>query len=466
MTPHRPAGMGPAALGAAPQPRAPAAVAAHLRLAFALMVALIVSLQFGPFIGLLGYRLTGSTAFTLAGGARDALVLMLVGVALLTLLMSPTPWRLLPSARWALLLVLVYTAFALASPEHPLIVALNLRRMALVPLLFVALTVLPWTLAQLQALMALVLASSVVVALFGLFERFAPPTLWTSVLDVVAYTGANPLDPWGSMAFESSGRYHSWDLEPATGLVLRRLVSTYLEPTTLAPTLALAMLLALAAGARRRQRAALLDSPGWATRVGALPLLFMLAGVLTVSKLVVLFLLVLMLWWLFGRPRPWQVLWLTFAGIGAALVLEHLGYSDGPFAHADGLASAARYMAEGHLLGEGLGAAGNYTYADTDVGAESGLGNGLVQVGLAALLPLVWVRAIALDAQRVATLRRDPGGPWLATWLLFWLLTYLLSASSLGVGGNALGFATLALYLHPAWGATAVGGRRPGGGRA
>jgi hypothetical protein len=34
------------------------------------------------------------------------------------------------------------------------------------------------------------------------------------------------------------------------------------------------------------------------------------------------------------------------------------------------------------------------------------------------------------------------------------------------VGGNALGFATLALYLHPAWGATAVGGSRPGGGRA
>jgi hypothetical protein len=29
------------------------------------------------------------------------------------------------------------------------------------------------------------------------------------------------------------------------------------------------------------------------------------------------------------------------------------------------------------------------------------------------------------------------------------MLTYLFSASSLGVGGNALGFAALALYLHP-----------------
>jgi hypothetical protein len=40
-------------------------------------------------------------------------------------------------------------------------------------------------------------------------------------------------------------------------------------------------------------------------------------------------------------------------------------------------------------------------------------------------------------------------------------LTYLLSASSLGVGGNALGFSVLALYLHPAWGQTQTDGRRP-----
>ena len=51
-----------------------------------------------------------------------------------------------------------------------------------------------------------------------------------------------------------------------------------------------------------------------------------------------------------------------------------------------------------------------------------------------------------------AVARRDPGGPWLAGWLLFWLISYLLSASSLGVGGNALGFMALVLYIHPAAG--------------
>jgi hypothetical protein len=60
-----------------------------------------------------------------------------------------------------------------------------------------------------------------------------------------------------------------------------------------------------------------------------------------------------------------------------------------------------------------------------------------------------------------ARTRRDPGGPWLAAWLLFWTLTYLFSASSLAVGGNSLGFALVALYLHPAMGARGSSSTQP-----
>jgi len=420
-------------------------------LGFALMLALIVALQFGPIIGLLGFRLTGSTAFTLVGGARDGLVVALVGLAVASLLSSRTPWRPLSSVRWALLLVVVVCGFALVSPAPLLLVGLNLRRLALVPLLFFALLTLPWSRQQLERLMATVFGTSVVVVLFGLFERFAPTTLWTSVLNVVAFTGSNALDPWGSMPFEDSGRYFSWDLEPATGVVFRRLISTYLEPTTLAPTLALGMLLAIAARTRDRCRVDHYGCPPGAGRSGWLPFMFGLAGVLTVSKGFVLFLLILLLWRVVGVPKPWQVLPLTLVGIACALGLAEMGYVEGPFAHVDGLASAARYLIEGNFFGEGLGAAGNYTVSDTDVGAESGLGNGIAQVGLAALLPFFWISAIARDARVVAMERSDPGGEWIAAWLMFWLFTFLLSASSLGVGGNALGFATLALYLHPAW---------------
>jgi hypothetical protein len=420
-------------------------------LAFVLLAVLIVMLQFGPAIGLIGFRLTGSTAFTLVGAARDGLVLALVGLALGGMLASMHRWQSPASVRWALLLVLVYAAFAWASPEQPLLVALNLRRLALVPLLFMALLLLPWTRLELERLMALVLVSSLVVAVLGLAERFSPDALWTSVLDVGAFMSSNPLDPWGRLPFELSGRFFSWDLEASTGLVFRRLVSTYLEPTTLAPTLALAMLLALAARARHRAGLTATGLPAWAAATPLLAPVFLVAGLLTLSKGFIVFLGLLMLWRWFGVPQPRQVFLLAAAGISLSLALGEAGFTEGPFSHMVGLTTAVHYLLDGHLLGEGLGAAGNYAIADTDVGTESGLGNGIAQIGLAALLPLLWVRSIALEAWRTGVARRDPGGPWIAAWLLLWFLTYLLSASSLGVGGNALGFTVLALYLHPAW---------------
>jgi hypothetical protein len=420
--------------------------------AMALMLALLVSLQFGPAIGLLGFRLTGSTAWTLVGGARDGLVLLLVLLAAGALVTSSTPPRLAASVRWALVLVAVYAGFALAAELPAVLVALNLRRLALVPLLFVALLLLPWSRQQLERLMRWMLGTSAVVAVLGLAERFAPDALWTSVLDVGSYMASNPLDPFGLLPFEASGRFFSWDLEPTLGWVVRRLVSTYLEPTTLAPTLALAMLLVLAARARARQGPPDAGAPRWAWRTPLVWMLFLVAGVLTVSKGFVVFLGLLLLWRVLGVPQPRQVFLLSAVGIATAVALGEAGYSEGAFSHMAGLASAARYLAEGNLLGEGLGSAGNYGIVETDLGAESGLGNGIAQVGVAALLPLLWVRAIAIEAWRAALARRDAGGPWIAAWLLFWFLTYLLSASSLGVGGNALGFAALALYLHPAWG--------------
>jgi hypothetical protein len=404
-------------------------------LAQALLVLLVVALQFGPAIGLLGFRLGGDMRWTLVGALRDLLVAALVGLGALSALTSTQP---LPaSARWALAVVVAYGVFGLASRSGLVLTALNLRRLALVPLLYVAVFLIPWSRSQIEGVLRFIVATSVIVAVLGLVERFAPDRLWTDVLDIDRFNAANPLDRFGAIAFQDSGRFFSWDLEHWTEPPLRRAISTFLEPTTLAAAMSVALVLLHARRARGHGAAF-----AW--------LLVLACGLLTLSKSFALFALLLVPWRLFSVPSPRQVVVLTAAACGLALVLNALGLADGPLAHFAGLASALRYLAEGHLLGEGVGAAGNYTDTDSDIGTESGLGNAISQVGLAALLPLLWMRAIANETLLAARMRMDPGGPWLASWVLFWLLSYLLSASSLGVSGNALGFAMLALYLHPA----------------
>lgn len=399
----------------------------------ALAVLLVLALQFSPALGLAGFLFEGSDRWPLIGVTRDGLALALMLLALAALF-RPRQWP--ASVRWALATALVPLLFALAASTAPFLIALNLRRLVFLPLLFAALWLLPWTPRQIGLLVRLVLATSLVVAVLGLVERSLPDAFWGTTLEIDRYNAANTLDRWSSLAFEDSGRFFSWDLEAWLHRPVRRMVSTYLEPTTLAAAMAAAFALALAQHARGQGAA-------------PLALLFAAAGLLTLSKGFVLFLPVVLAWRLFGAPSPRHALALAMLIAGASWAVSQLGLGSGAVLHADGLVSALRYLADGHLFGEGLGGGGNYSQADSEVGAESGFGNAIAQVGLAAFLPLVWIGALAREVLATAATRRDPGGAWLAGWLLFWLISYLLSASSLGVGGNALGFALLALYLHP-----------------
>lgn len=416
--------------GAVAAPRAPA-------LAMLLMLALIVALQFGPLIGLLGFLATGDPAWALGGAARDALVLALVGLGLIARVAAARAPPLPPSARWAVALVLVMALLATASDNGLYVTALNLRRLVLVPLLFLAVLALPWTPAQTDWLLRAIVLSCAAVAVFGVAERLAPDSFWTEQLRIEAYTAANGFDKFGTLPFAESGRFFSSDLAAWTGGPVRRMVSTYLEPTTLGAAMAALLALALARQARGH-------------RAGPLVLLAVAAGVATLSKGFWLFLLLLLLWRQLGVPSPRHLLALALAGCGLAWSVAAL-HLEGPLVHVGGLSTALQHLAVGgNWLGEGVGGAGNYTNDLIEVGDESGLGNVIGQVGLAALLPLLWVAALARDVLATGQRRRDPGAPWLAAWLLFWMLSFLFSASSLGVGGNALGFAALALYLHPA----------------
>jgi hypothetical protein len=404
--------------------------------ALALAVALIVWLQFGPLLGLLGYRLTDDALWALSGAVRDALVAALLVLALWSHWRRPVQLRWPPSLVWAALLVLGFGLSALASDSGVHLTALNLRRLALVPLLFIALALLPWSRAQIGRLLGWVVATSAVVALLGIAGWLAPERLWTEVLEITRYTAANGFDRFGRQPFEASGRFFSWDLAALTGAPVRRALSSYLEPTTLAAGMSVALALGLARHARGQGSALFL-------------LLVLACGLLTLSKGFVLYLGLLLAWRTLGVPAPRHVLALAALAVAAAVVVASTGLTEGPFSHLAGVLTALQHLVQGHWLGEGIGEVGNYTNDTTDLGAESGLGNAIAQTGWVALLPLAWLRALAHQTLARAAASRDPGGPWLASWALFWAASYVFSASSQGVGGNALGFLALALYLHP-----------------
>jgi len=365
-----------------------------------------------------------------------------MAVAALLLLAMLATWtagertRLPASARWALAMVLAYTVACLADPEGLILSALNVRRLVLVPLLFVAILAIPWSTLQVDRLFRIVVLSSAAVAVLGIAERAAPDTLWTEWLDIEAYSAASTLDRFGHLPFAESGRYFSTDLQSVVGGPVRRMLSTYLEPTTLAAAMAVLLTLALARRAR-----------GYPSTL--LILLAVVAGCATLSKGFILYLLMLLAWRWLGAPAPRHLGALVVVGCVLALAADPARL-EGPLSHVGGLATGLRELAAGHWFGHGVGAAGNYADTDSETGAESGLGNVLAQVGVLAVLSLAWLLALMKDVLAAAAARRDPGGVWVAAWLLFWTVTYLFSASSLGVGGNALGFIAMALYLHPA----------------
>lgn len=405
--------------------------------AYAALVALVLTLQFSPIVGLIGYRLTGANGWSSMGVVRDALVLLLGAAVLLRSVLTLQLVRWTRSLAWAAITLITLAILAVVSTADPVFIALNLRRMLIFPLLFFAVAAAQLGSHQIHSLLRLILNTTVFVAVFGIIEYFSPNALWRDHLRVVEYFSSNPLDPFGVLPFEESGRFFSWDLHGLFGGPIRRAVSTYLEPTTLAAAFICGI--CLAAAARRLQQ-----------KNATLKLLLILAcGVLTLSKALGLFLIAMVLYVHFRVPSPRWILTLTIIGGGFALWAQSVGLTWGKFEHVGGLASAISHVASGHYLGEGIGNAGiTENIWEVEIGAESGLGHLMAQVGLVALIYLLWIQSIAADVIRRARERRDPSGIYLASMVLGWFISFLFSASSLGIGGNALVFLALSLYLH------------------
>jgi len=220
------------------------------------------------------------------------------------------------------------------------------------------------------------------------------------------------------------------------------MVSLYFEPTTLASFFAFSLILVVFGGMKLRLRRL------WVAVLVA-------AGVLCMSKAFFVALALIAWFLVFPTLRPIYLTLAVLGVFGVSALIVSLGLPGGYFAHLQGFYHGVLFALD-HPLGAGLGVGGNY--ADLSVsaginpeaGAESGLGNLIVQLGMFALLYLI---AIHLALQRLrAAYDRTGNGLFRAAFvaLLFWSLTLIMSASSLGASGNVFYFVLTGLLLSPA----------------
>ncbi|MFT7721734.1 MAG: hypothetical protein QM788_02725 [Roseateles sp.] len=270
---------------------------------------------------------------------------------------------------------------------------------------------------------------------FGVVEIFLPDVFWNDVVGITGYWEALSLDPFSTSTIGQNGRFYSWDLYALIGEV-RRMVSFYLEPTTMAAFFVACMCFSFMGGPRERF---------WTWLIASL-------GLLTISKFFALS-VPLALATIALRDRLHKHLFLGF--VVACIVISTgviaLNIDAGALAHLKGISSLVEIVMQNKWLGLGLGAGGNYADSDLDtaeIGAESGFGNIAAQLGLMSLVYIFLLNSLYVSLLERYHRHRDPVYAAAIAALVCWTLSFFLSASSLGLSGNAFVFILLGSALH------------------
>jgi hypothetical protein len=275
----------------------------------------------------------------------------------------------------------------------------------------------------------------VVLWVFGITEYFLPDEFWNNLVGITGYWSSLSLDPFSTSTIGESGRFYSWDLEALMGEV-RRMVSLYFEPTTMAAFFVACMCFSFIGYPRERL---------WTWLIAGL-------GLLTISKFFMMSVpLAVAVVALRDRLRNYMFLGFVTASIVISVSVIALGADAGALAHLKGISSLAEMVVQKKWLGLGLGAGGNYAASDletSDIGTESGFGNIVAQLGLMALVYIFLLNNLYVTLLNCYRRTKDPRFAAAIAALLCWTLSFFLSASSLGFSGNSFVFILIGSVLH------------------
>lgn len=364
-------------------------------------------------------------------------IMLLVGLLLVMPNLLLRTWRFrLERLDWLIILMVIFNLVAFVLSDAPVADRLvNLRRHLSLFLVLLIFREYGTGFRSEQSYFQFLKPILVLLWLFGITEFFLPDVFWDNLIGIAGYWNSLSLDPFATSTIAESGRFYSWDLEGLIGEV-RRMVSLYLEPTTMAAFFVACMCFSFIGYPRERL---------WTW-------LIVVLGLLTISKFFAMSVpLALAVIALRNRLQNYMFLGFVTASILISFSVIALGFEAGALAHLKGISSLAEMVVQKKWLGLGLGAGGNYAAADLDaseIGTESGFGNIVAQLGLMALVYIFLLNTLYVTLLDCYRRTQDLRYAAAIAVLLCWTLSFFLSASSLGFSGNAFVFILIGSVLR------------------
>ncbi len=392
-----------------------------------------------PLLSLLLFNVTGGASFFSGGfhATKDLLLLSLLSVAIYHFVIYSNFYKDLVDLYIVLFfLILIIAVNWLISEASFNFLLLNSRRILISFLIFFVFSSLIYKDEDILKLKKFFYKITILVCSYGILEFFLPLSFWDHVLNIPEYWNAS--DNLGITSIRQVGRGYTSDLIFLTGEKFKRMLSFFLEPTTLGTFLALSYAYFLFAENIRRR--------------SYLLLIIFISGFLCFSKifLICAILTTLLKKFRFKLSQLYILTFLFFLLMG--FFLHGKPKAHGALSHVIGLYSGFE-IALKNWHGMGLGMAGNRmetpepSIMNGELGGESGIGNIWAQIGFVGSVVLFFVLKLHKTLKKLYNKTKNEDYYALSVMLFVYFINLLLSASSLSLKGNFILFIIVGVYI-------------------
>lgn len=379
------------------------------------------------------YSVVPFRLFLVAGAIKDILLFALLGIFLLLLTIYFSLNGTLEQKKLKIFMPIIFFTFFFfisAINGHASVgtIVLIFRRYYL-PLLIISLFILiPLNEKKLTKFSFFIWIG---VFIFGLIEYFLPISFWDDIIKLPHYW-IDSGDRWAFNSVILSGRFFSFDLWFLLGHTVRRMVSSFAEPTNFSSFMISCYFIF--------------------NRNRFIKFCCFLCCCFAISKaaLMIFFGLVPVLWFYsqFLKNKRYDLLYILMFIFMIFLsgLMYSLDFTVGPFSHIAGFYTGITNIFSGNIFGHGIGTVGNYSEIAEriSIGGESGIGGMLASCGIGALF------YVGFFYNMIKIIQRSTNNMLYILLIFAWTVICIFSESAFGASGNILFFVYSAIGVNKA----------------